>query len=120
MVQNGREDAPRGVELGGGDEVGLVAREHLEQQPLVRLGQLLLVARRVHEVHPHLLHLEAEAGHLVLHLPVNGLLGLQPHDQLVCRAISEGRHHAGDAVELDAHLQERTRSQAGGHRKVQP
>mmetsp|Transcript_30456 Transcript_30456/g.101858 ORF Transcript_30456/g.101858 Transcript_30456/m.101858 type:complete len:336 (+) Transcript_30456:58-1065(+) len=108
VVQRGREDAPRLELLLGRDEVGVVVCNHLEQQPLVRLRQLALELPgepRVEEVHPHLLHLVgAQAGHLALHLPVDGLLGLHAHDELVRLASAERRDGAGHSVELDAQL----------------
>ena len=140
LLQHGGEDVPRGVELLGAHEVRVVGGEHLEQQPLVGLGQLALEELgRVEQVHAHLLHLEVQPRHLVLHLldqrlglgcgrssgwtpraaalctpscnprvcarlPVDGLLGLQPHDQLVARAVRERADDAGHGVELDAHL----------------
>ena len=71
------EEGVNHYELLGAPEVGVVGGEHLEQEPLVRLRQLPLEELgAVQQVHPHLLHLELEAGDLVLHLPVDGLVGL--------------------------------------------
>ena len=101
------EDAPGGIELGGGDKVGVVGGERLEQQALVRLGHRLRVVVElvgVEQVHAHLLHLKLEPGHLVDHLPVDGLLGLEPDDELVGRAVLERGDHARHLVELDPHL----------------
>lgn len=48
----------------------MVTHESFEEQSLVSGGQVLgKEGLRVEEIHPHLLDLEVEARHLVLHLP---------------------------------------------------
>jgi hypothetical protein len=97
LLQHGREDVPRGVELLGAHKVRVVGGEHLEQQSLVGLRQLALKELgRVEQIHAHLLHLEVQPRHLVLHLldqeaaagvrasPADGLLGLQPYVRPGC------------------------------------
>mmetsp|Transcript_38372 Transcript_38372/g.123851 ORF Transcript_38372/g.123851 Transcript_38372/m.123851 type:complete len:472 (+) Transcript_38372:411-1826(+) len=97
-------------ELLGGHKIRRLPREDVKEQPLVRLWQLaLLKLCGVQQVHPDLIGLETETRHLVLHLPVDCLLGLQPHDELVggepARArVGEVRDDAWHVVELDPHL----------------
>ena len=88
----------------------MVGGEDLEEEPLVRLGHRRLAGAlmrelvRVEQVHAHLLHLELERGHLVDHLPIDRLLRLQPHHELIRSALLERAHDARHAMELDAHL----------------
>mmetsp|Transcript_8867 Transcript_8867/g.21925 ORF Transcript_8867/g.21925 Transcript_8867/m.21925 type:complete len:358 (-) Transcript_8867:2504-3577(-) len=110
LVQQGREDAPGSLQLVVADEQTLVAVDHVQQQALVRVGQLLLLVRGlVLQVQLGGVQPQPQPRHLIVDLEVDGLLGLDAHDQLIGGHVHVGPKLvlvdvAGHVAELHADL----------------
>ena len=102
-MQQRRKDPPAGVELVVAHKVGVVSLERVEDERLVRLGDLEVgEAAAVREVQLRDDGLHAEAGQLRVHLEVDALVGLDADDELVPGDVLEDAR--GDVLELDADL----------------
>mmetsp|Transcript_32334 Transcript_32334/g.70578 ORF Transcript_32334/g.70578 Transcript_32334/m.70578 type:complete len:376 (-) Transcript_32334:225-1352(-) len=102
-VQEGREELPRRLQLVHPDEQPLVAVHHVQQQPLVRVRQVLVVPGLVGEVELGVVEAQAEAGHLVVDFEEDGLVRLNADHQLVRQHL---RVHPALAVQLAGHVAE--------------
>src|SRR5215203_3404145 len=92
---DGVEDLPGELDLLVPGEQGWLAEEHVEDEPLVRLGGGLGEGAPVAEVHGHVAHLHLRHGHLRPETQRHALVGLHPDDdrvlpELLGRGVREG------------------------------
>eukprot|EP00095_Tigriopus_kingsejongensis_P003318 maker-scaffold612_size124412-snap-gene-0.25 protein:Tk03318 transcript:maker-scaffold612_size124412-snap-gene-0.25-mRNA-1 annotation:"beta- -n-acetylgalactosaminyltransferase bre-4-like" len=143
LLEQRGEDSPSLAELVRSYKVGLVADKHVQDELFVRLRESDIgISLGIGQIQLGFLQSEIDAGHLVHHLAVDGLFGLDPENQLIplgrvgeepaSRHVLEldpqlglaliqglsGSHDNGDAVpQLVADLQD-TGTISGCHRVV--
>ena len=94
---------PSMIELVVAHKVGVVALERVEEERLVRLGDLVVrEPPLVRQVHLGRQRAHVQAGRLGVQLEVHGLGGLDAQDELVARDVLEDALR--DVLELDAHF----------------
>ena len=102
-VKNGGTHLPSMIELVVAHKVGVVALERVEEERLVRLGDLVIrEPPLVRQVHLGRQRAHVQAGRLGVQLEVHGLGGLDAQDELVARDVLEDALR--DVLELDAHF----------------
>lgn len=102
-VEDGGEDLPRNVQLVVTDKVGGITLERVQDEGLVRLGNLDVgEAVLVRHVELDGDGLGDKAGELVVELEVDGLVGLDAEDEFVARNVGEDTR--GDVLELHTDL----------------
>lgn len=90
IVEQRSEDSPAGIQLVITDKVGMITLQAVENERLVRLGDLEVgEASPVGEVELGDDGLHAQAGELRVHLDIDTLVGLNAHDELVARNVLE-------------------------------
>ena len=83
-LEDGGKERPGRIELVVADEEALVAVHHVEDEALVCVWQVPVVARAVGQVERGDVQLQTQAGHLVVDLEVDALVRLDADDLQSC------------------------------------
>lgn len=103
VVEERSEDSPASVKLIVTDEVAVVTLQGIQDQGLVRLGDLEVgETTAVGQVQLGDDGLHGQTGELGVHLDVDGFVGLNTDDELVTRNVLEDAR--GNVAELDTDL----------------
>lgn len=103
VMQEWREYSPAGIQLVVTDKVGVVALQGVQNQRLVRFGDLeVREATAVGQIEFRDNCLHRQTGKFGVHLDIDGLVGLHSNDELVSGNVLENARR--DVLELDANL----------------